>query len=89
MDFFKQISRLDAETEHRKAEVRIARSRGENYLACAKEALASGYSVRARVLAEEGLFLSSRCEYYVAVYEELQDFLLALPESAVKSAVKA
>lgn len=82
MGFFKRPSRKENEAHERKAQVELARSRGSNYLYYAKKALASGDIDKARSYAEEGLFLTGLCNYYVAVREQLRDFLSSLPATA-------
>lgn len=82
MGFFKRPTRMEIEAPVRKAQVELARERGNNYLAYARRALADGDLPNARSYAEEGLFLTGLCKYYVAVREQLQDFLRTLSTSA-------
>ena len=82
MGFFKQPSRQEIEAPARKAQIDLARERGNSYLTYAKNALADGDIPNARSYAEEGLFLTGLCKYYVAVREQLQDFLRTLPATA-------
>jgi hypothetical protein len=82
MGFFKRPMRMEIEAPARKAQIELARERGNNYLAYAKQAFEAGDIPNARSYAEEGLFLTGLCKYYVAVREQLLDFLRTLPATA-------
>lgn len=83
MGFFKRTTpKEEYERINRKAQLELAGRRGRTYLEYARKSLASGDIKNARSYAEEGMFLTGLCDYYVAVREELQDFLRTLPAAA-------